>query len=273
MEQYARLSERDTNVALLMGPWNHIRVGMDQKLYQQSFNWLEEHLAGRTEGVRKTPVQYFVTGAEEWRDVQKWPPPTLTQELYLRSGNQLASEKSSTEELSMFTFDLKRPTPTVGGNMLLGGGSADDTLLAARSDVLTFTTEALEEQLEIAGKIIVELNHSSDNPHVDLFVRISEVDSKGRSHSITDTYKRLNPEGEDGSITLELRDCAHRFLKGNKMRLIIAGACHPRFAINTGKDTGATLEELSSVANTISHGMKGPSKIILPVAQTSLSLA
>jgi putative CocE/NonD family hydrolase len=145
--------------------------------------------------------------------------------------------------------------------------------LAARSDVLTFTTEALKVKLEIAGKVIVELNHSSDNPHVDLFVRISEVDSKGRSHSITDTYKRLNPDREDGPITLELRDCAHRFVKGNKMRLIIAGACHPRFAINPGKDTGATLEELSSVANTISHGIKGASKIILPVVQTSLSLA
>jgi putative CocE/NonD family hydrolase len=272
IEQYARLSERDTNVALLMGPWNHIQVGMDQKLYQQSFNWLEEHLAGRTKGARKTPVQYFVTGAKEWRDAQKWPPPTLAQELYLRAGDRLSSEKPSIEESSTFTFNPKRPTPTIGGNMLLGGGSADDTSLAARSDVLTFTTEALEKELEVAGKVIFELSHSSDNPHVDLFVRISEVDSKGRSYSITDTYKRLNPDRDDKPVTLELRDCAHRFAKGNKVRLIIAGACHPHFAINTGKETGATSKELNSVAHTISHGIKGASKIILPVAQTSLAL-
>ncbi|KAF2184910.1 CocE/NonD hydrolase [Zopfia rhizophila CBS 207.26] len=265
MEQYTRLSERNANVALLMGPWNHMRVGQDSRVYRQSFDWLEEHLAKRMQGTRKTSVQYFVTGAQEWRDMQKWPPQTLAQELYLRSGSRLASEKPSSEEnSSTFTFNPKQPTPTTGGNLLLGSGSADDTALAARSDVLAFTTEVLEENVEISGKVTVELNHSSDNPNVDLFVRISEVDAKGRSHGITETYKRLDPGREGGLVILYLNDCAHRFVKGNRIRLIIAGASHPQFAINTGKGIGATSEELKSAVHTIFHGERGASRVLLP---------
>lgn len=265
IEQYTRLSERNASVALLMGPWNHMQVGQEARVYRQSFDWLEEHLAKRTQGRRKTPVQYFVTGADEWRDVQKWPPSTHSQELYLRSGGRLASEKPFTEEnLSTFNFNPKQPTPTIGGNLLLGGGSADDTVLAARSDVLAFTTEVLEKNVEISGKVTVELSHSSDNPDVDLFVRICEVDAKGRSHGITETYKRLGPGREDEPVILYLNNCAHRFVKGNRIRLIIAGASHPQFAINTGKGIGATSEELKSTVHTIFHGEKGVSRVLLP---------
>ncbi|KAL2820259.1 X-Pro dipeptidyl-peptidase-domain-containing protein [Aspergillus cavernicola] len=189
---------RNANVALLMGPWNHMRVGQVSRVYRQSFDWLEEHLAKRMQGTRKTSVQYFVTGTKEWRDVQNWPPLTHARELYLRSGGRLAR-----------------------------GGSADDTGLAARCDALAFTTE-----------VTVELSHSSDNPHADLFVRISEVDAN------TETYKRLDPGREGGPVILYLNDCAHRFVKGNRIRLIIAGASHPQFAINTGQGIGGTSDIL-----------------------------
>jgi putative CocE/NonD family hydrolase len=277
MEQYTRLSaRRNANVALLMGPWNHMQAGLDARVHEQSFAWLEEHLAkrGQGKGTRKTPVQYFVTGSKEWRDVQKWPPPTVAQELYLRSEGRLTRERSLSaddeeENSSAFTFDPKQPTPTTGGNLLLGGGSLDDTALAVRSDVLAFTTDVLEKNLEISGKVTMQLSHSSDNPNVDLFVRISEVDAKGRSHGITETYKRLAPSlvpsRDGGPLTLYLNDCAHRFAQGNRIRLIIAGASHPQFAINTGMGNIGTSNEVKSAVHTISHGENECSRILLPV--------
>ncbi|OAL50588.1 CocE/NonD hydrolase [Pyrenochaeta sp. DS3sAY3a] len=265
MEQYARLSKRNTDVALLIGPWNHMQIGQQSKVYQQSFNWLEQHLGKRMPRARETPVQYFVTGAQEWRNAQKWPPPTLAQELYLQSGGRLASERPSTDDSSSaFTLNPTQPTPTTGGNLLLGGGSADDTALAARSDVLAFTTDVLDKNVEISGKVTVELSHSSEIANVDLFVRISEVDGKGRSHGITETYKRLAPGREIGPVILYLNDCAHMFAQGNRIRLIIAGASHPQFAVNTGKDIGGTSDELKSAVHTIFHGENGLSRVLLP---------
>ncbi|KAJ5758355.1 CocE/NonD hydrolase [Penicillium nucicola] len=260
IQQYMRLAERNTKVALLMGPWNHMQVGQASRVYQQSFSWLEEHLAKRTQRTlsRNMAVQFFVTGAQEWREVPKWPPPTIAQELYLQSGRRLDAKKPSARTSSMFTFDPKQPTPTIGGNLLLGGGSVDDTVLGSRSDALVFTTEALEQDLEISGKIAVVLSYTSDAPKVDLFVRISEVDDKERSHCIAETYKRLHSTGEDDPIILLLNDCAHRFLKGKRVKLIITGASHPQFAMNIGED-------LHTVAYTIFQGGKGASRVILPV--------
>ncbi|KAL2842065.1 galactose-binding domain-like protein [Aspergillus pseudodeflectus] len=168
------------------------------------------------------------------------------------------------ERADILYFWLVDANSTTGGNLLLSGGATNDTTLAARSDVLTFTTEVLEKDVEISGKVIVELSHSSDNPNADLFIRVSEVDAKGQSHNITETYKRF-PSGQGVSpVILHLNDCAHRFVKGSRIRLIIAGGSHPQFAINTGNGVGVTSNGLKSTIHTIVRGEFGASRILLP---------
>lgn len=257
VEQYVRLSERSTNVALTIGPWNHMQVGLDSKLYQQSFEWLEEHLAKRKQNTRRSPLHYYVTGAQNWREGQNWPPQTSPQVYYFKSGNRLDSSEPAAHgtSISIFTFHPKQPTPTMGGYLLLDGGSVDDTVLATRSDVQTFTIEPLEQNLKVMGKIVVELTHSSNKRNVDLFVRISEVNTKGRSYGVSDTYMRLQPGGSSEVVHLELRDCAHRFAEGNRLRLIVAGASHPHNGIN-----------LERAVHTIHHGETGISRVVFPVS-------
>ncbi|RAR04375.1 CocE/NonD hydrolase [Stemphylium lycopersici] len=231
MEQYTRLSERNTNVALLMGPWNHMQVGRQTKAHQKSFHWLEEHLRERITLTEKSPVQYFVTGADLWQSAQRWPPLTSEQQLFLRADGRLSGERPSLQEgSSQFTFNPNQPTPTIGGNLLLGGGSMDDTALASRSDVITFTTETLDKDVEVAGKIAVQLSYSSDNPDIDVFARISQVDNKGHSRNITETYKRLGVNNEVEIITLHLNDCAHR-------------SCRPSLITDQGTWTKVRLEQ------------------------------
>jgi predicted acyl esterase len=60
------------------------------------------------------------------------------------------------------------------------GGYRNDSQLARRDEVLSFTGEALARDLYVYGQPSVELEHGSDNSHVDLFARISELDAKGR---------------------------------------------------------------------------------------------
>jgi len=83
----------------------------------------------------------------------------------------------------------------------------------------------------------VELAHSSDNPNVDVFVRVSEVDARGRSRNVSDGYRRLNQSS--GTVRIDLDQIAHRFAAGSRIRLLIAGGCHPRFARNLGTDEPA----------------------------------
>ena len=103
--------------------------------------------------------------------------------------------------------------------------------------MLAFTSATLSHDLCVYGTPVVELAHGSDNPHADLFVRISEVDVKGRSRNVTDGYRRLNGTQKSRKpVRLELDGIAHRFTAGSRIRVLIAGGWFPRYARNLGTD-------------------------------------
>jgi putative CocE/NonD family hydrolase len=251
LEQYEQLRRRGVNVALTVGPWTHIGMLMSglPMIIPESLDWLDEHLAGSGSRARSVPVRIAITGAKKWRGRADWPPATTHRALYPRPGGGLADQAAPADTApATFTYDPADPTPTVGGRLFSPalGGYRDDRKLAARPDVLTFTGPALPEAVEVMGVPSVELAHSSDNPHADLFVRISEVDTKGRSRNVSDGFVRLDPTSTNGVVRLDLDAIAHQFAAGHRIRLLIAGGSFPRWERNlvTGKDsaTGAAME-------------------------------
>jgi putative CocE/NonD family hydrolase len=225
---------------------------------------LDEHLAGNGIRKRATPVKVFVTGAAaQWRDLPRWPPPTDDHVLYPRPAGALGDEPAPVGSCAHFTYDPGDPTPTIGGRILArNGGYTDDTALAARRDVVAFTGSPLTAPLEVLGGPVLEVAHSSDNPHADLFVRLSELDPAGTSRNVSEGFVRLNSvAGTD--IRLELDAIAHRFAGGNRIRLVIAGGSHPRWERNLGTDEDpATSSRLAPSHRTIDLTS---SRLVLPV--------
>jgi putative CocE/NonD family hydrolase len=268
IEQFQHLSARGVDVALTVGPWAHIAVGAGAARItgSETFEWMEEHLAGRRTRSRPAPVRVYVTGANEWRDLGTWPPPTEPHTLYLGPHRDLRATPAPTDGASAsFVFDPAEPTPIIGGPVLAMKGVFDDTALASRTDVATFTTAALERDLDVLGRPVVELVHTTDDPHADLFVRISEVGPDGISHNVTEGYVRLDPGRGDEPVRLELRDMAHRFKAGTKLRLLVAGSCFPQFSRNLGTDADpATGTEMRPVRHTIWLGPSACSRLVLP---------
>jgi predicted acyl esterase len=128
--------------------------------------------------------------------------------------------------------------------------------------VLTSTGDTLTADLEIAGAPIAELIHHSDNPHADLFVRLSEVSADGRSRNITEGYVRLSPDRDDSPVRLPLLPAAHRFRAGSRIRVLVAGGTHPQYARNLGTgDNPGTGSRLVPARHTIVDG----SRLLLPV--------
>ncbi|WP_219464084.1 CocE/NonD family hydrolase [Nonomuraea rhizosphaerae] len=249
---YARLAERGLDAALTVGPWTHAEGGAagTRVLIPEALAWFDKHLAGAGEHLagsggrrRATPVKVFVSGpGEGWRDLPAWPPAADERILHPRPGGLLSAQPAQPGEVSEFTYDPANPTPTYGGAFVtqispgMTAGYTDDSALASRSDVLTFTSDPLTARLEVIGTPVVEVGHSSDNPHADLFVRLSEVDTTGRSRNISDGFTRLAPSSSPGVVRLELDAVAHCFAPGNRIRLIIAGGSHPRWERNLGTD-------------------------------------
>ena len=179
MRQYETLHERGLDVTLTVGPWTHLQVVSrgGERGPGDNLDWMAEHLAGDPITRKHQPVRIHPTGTDEWRDYPQWPPLSTEVVHYLQPSAGLTTSQAPAGA-SSFTYDPAHPTPTVGGP--LNGreaGVRDNRDLEARPDVLTFTTAALAEALEIIGTPVVELDHTTSNPYADIFVRLCDVDA------------------------------------------------------------------------------------------------
>jgi hypothetical protein len=259
VQQYETLRSRGVDVALTLGPWTHVAHVLKGSavIDNEALDWLDTHLGKRATRRRPRPVHTFVTGSDAWHHAETWPPNSTETTWYPNAGGLLGTAVASGGR-STFRFDPAVPTPAVGGRRLApGAGVRDNTDLEARPDVLTFTTPVLAADLEFEGFPVVDVSVRVDNPHADLFVRICDVDTKGRSHNISDTLVRLDPTvaaDEVQRLTARLSPCAHRLPTGHRLRLQFSGGAHPQYARNLG--TGEALltgTGLKPAVHTIEH--------------------
>ena len=265
LAQYRRLHERGVEVAVTLGPWSHAQMMSKgaPTVIRESLGWLDSHLAG-TRSVTRKPVRIHING-HGWQELDTWPPAMPDHELYLQPAGRLGDTAPDADSPApSFTFDPADPTPTVGGRLLSpDAGYRDDSPLALRTDVLSFTGDPLPTDLYVVGNPLLELSHSCDNRYNDLFVRISEVDERGRSRNVSDGYLCGTPDSRD--VRIEMDAMAHRFRAGSRIRVLIAGGSHPRFARNLG--TGEPLisgRRLATATHTVHLGDGGTSRLVLP---------
>ncbi|RDH74918.1 CocE/NonD family hydrolase [Mycolicibacterium moriokaense] len=264
LHQYAALRRRDAPVAVTVGPWTHSRMltAGAPTVLRESLAWFDTHLAGRR-AAQPRPVRIRVNNGD-WLDMDDWPPPMPEQVRYLQPGGRLGSAAPpDTAPASTFTYDPADPTPTVGGRMLSPqAGYRNDDTLADRADVLVFTGDALPNDVHIVGNPILELAHSCDNPNHDVFVRISEVDAKGKSRNVSDGY--LRGTAGLGTVTVEMDPVAHRLRAGSRIRVLVAGGSHPRFARNLGTGEPLTTATRLRPATHTVRLADGASRLRLP---------
>jgi putative CocE/NonD family hydrolase len=198
-------------------------------------------------------------------------PPNSTEATWHPSDDGLLATTAPAGGQSTFRYDPHDPTPAVGGRRLAAdAGVRNNAKLEARRDVLSFTTSELTTDLEFEGLPVVDVALSVDNPHADIFVRICDVDPRGRSHNISDAFDRLDPHpgaGEVRHLTVRLSPCAHRLLAGHRLRLQVSGGAHPQYARNLGTaEPLATGTSLKPACYTIHHA---DTRLTLPITSTT----
>jgi uncharacterized protein len=274
VEQYEALRSRGTDVALTLGPWTHQGhvVNGSSVIDNEVLTWFDMHLGGGGRSRRAQPVHTFVAGSKIWHNSRGWPPSSTETTWYPRSAGLLATTAPAGGQ-SSFRYDPTDPTPSVGGRRIVAdAGVRNNTALEARPDVLTFTTSELIADLQFEGFPVVDVSLSVDIPHADLFIRICDVDRKGRSHNIADGLVRLDPMADGGAIqhlTTRLSPCAHRLVKGHRLRLQLSGGAHPQYARNLGTgEPVATGIGMKAVVHTIYYDN---TRLTLPVTTTTIT--
>jgi len=239
LEQYRALAARDVPTRMIIGPWTHVdSVTRSGPACAESLAWLDRYAGQQPEDPKPGhSARIWVGGAREWREITDWPPAgTAPRRWYLGPDGTLAQHEPTSGTDVSFRYDPADPTPSVGGATLsLTAGVRDNRPVEQRPDVLVFSSEPLDEPVEVAGDVTAEVNVTRDNPNADLFVRLCDVDPRGRSRNVCDGIVRLT--GADplaGTIRVQMIGAAHRFGRGHRLRLQVAGGAYPRFARNPG---------------------------------------
>ena len=246
LEQYRALAARGVPTRLVVGPWNHVDgATRSGPAYAESLAWLERYAGQDPEDPKPGhSARIWVGGAREWREITDWPPAgRVPQRWYLGPDGTLGRREPADDgdvRPASFRYDPADPTPSVGGATLaLTAAVRDNRTVELRPDVLIFSSEPLEEPVEVIGDVTAELHVTRDNPNADLFVRLCDVDPPGdarsRSRNVCDGVVRLtDTDPLTGTVRVSLIGAAHRFGRGHRLRLQVAGGAHPRFARNPG---------------------------------------
>jgi uncharacterized protein len=274
LEDYRRLKAAGYRPYLTVGPTRHLSPGNLVAMTREGLAWFDAYLKNDPSRLRPHPVRIFVMGKDEWREMPDWPPPAQDARYFLQSRQQLAIDRPADVSLpDRYIYDPGNPTPAYGGPLLsFNAGPHDQRALESRSDVLTYTTEPLREEIEVIGSPRVELYVRSSLAHTDFVARLCDVQPDGRSINLCDGLIRLEPgQGElqpDGSlkITIELWPTAICFLRGHRLRLQICSGGHPRWSRNLGLgEPLASATNMQGAEQLIYHDAAHPSTLIVPV--------
>lgn len=280
-------------------PVGEMDVGDSTYDYDKRFiDFFDWKLKGVDKGASREPrVRIYQMGENRWvtSDRLEIANPRY-HDLYLSSsrgansifgdGALVSRPPASGREADSFTYDPKRPVPTMGGGACCMGslpaaGGFDQADIEARNDVLVFSTPPLDQPMAIRGPIGIELFVSSNAPDTDFTVKLVDVHPDGKAYNIDDTifraryrdgYERpvaMRP-GQVYKITIPPMFTANTFRRGHRIRVQISSSNFPRYErnLNTG---GPNFNESAGIAavNTIHHSQRHPSRIRLALAPAS----
>ncbi|MDQ1717400.1 MAG: uncharacterized protein QOE89_1353 [Pseudonocardiales bacterium] len=245
------------------------------------------------------PVKVFVMGSNRWREETAWPPErAVTTRLYLVPGRPGATSGVVQRELpgqdepaTEFLFDPADPVPTVGGATFLPGayvglhaGPRDQRVVEDRPDVLTYTSEPLDTDLEIAGAVSVVLHARTSAADTDWTAKVVDVHPDGRALSVCDGIVRARyrngtsraepvTPGQTEEYRIDLGHTSMVLLAGHAVRVEISSSNFPRFDVNPnhgGAIATATKPDFVVAHQTIEHAAAAPSYLelqALPAAE------
>ena len=266
--------------------------------YDSMFAFLDHYVRGEDNGFPdETPrVRYYTMGRNEWSSASAWPPEEAEFiDFHLASDGaansvfgdgRLIREAPSGAGHDAFTYDPMNPVPSLGGGVCCNrgaslGGSFDQRGIEARADVLVYTSDVLEQELEVTGSVYARLFVSSDARDTDFTVKLVDVHPDGAAYNVDDTILRARyREGFEKEVFMEPGEVytleptpmstSHVFLPGHRVRVEIASSKFPQYMrnLNTGGDN---VDETEGVVarNRVWHSAEHPSVIRLPVVPPS----
>jgi hypothetical protein len=240
----------------LIGPWAHkyphfAKPGPQIGFLQECIRWWDQWLKGKDTGIMDEPMlrmwmenpappeSYRDQREGRWVAEEGWPSPHIAEQNWsLREGLLTRSSGQTTTGTAAI-----HPWQTVG---LAAGrwcpyGAASDQPRDQREEAggqLLFDSGLLEEDIEIAGFPTLHLTVASDQPQALIAATLCEIMADGAVARVS--YGVLNLSHREGHeapvrvepgipvhVKIQLNGIAHRFAKGNRLRLALSTSYWP----------------------------------------------
>ena len=302
----SRFEKARNGQRLIIGPWGHLLpynvpssrgtgdidfgpsalIDLNETLLRWFDYWLKDIDSGIMD---EPPVTVFTLGENRWQKLSAWPPSNMRQVPYYlhseRGANTLSGDGTLQtvppdrgEEPDKYVYDPNDPAPSLGGNNLaIDMGVQDQRPVEERQDVLVYTSEAMEQPLEITGPVSVALWASSSAVDTDFTAKLVDVHPNGYAQNLVDgiiraryreseSAPRLMEAGQPYLFTIDLWATSNVFLPGHRIRLEISSSNFPRFDrnLNTGERFGEGTRGIAA-RQTVFHQDNMASHVLLPV--------
>jgi uncharacterized protein len=279
-----RAQQADTsNLFLVIGPWYHhqerldgsrvgaIEFGSDTAAYFR-LNvlrpFLDHFLKDEAPPLGIAPVTAFETGTNRWHSLPSWPLGCESacslryQKLYLQPAGALGFTLPGGSGFDSYVADPAKPVPYLQRPIHIGGDAgagswqtwlvSDQREVASRTDVLSFSTTALQEPLKLSGEPIANLIASTSGTDGDFIVKLIDVypEEYGRDPKMggyqlmvsTDILRgryrdsfsnpKPIPAGKSQVFRFNLPTVNHVFLPGHRIMVQVQSSLFPIYDRN-----------------------------------------
>jgi putative CocE/NonD family hydrolase len=300
MREKAATNEAREKTKLILGPWTHSSLDVfSTRVAEFDFGpnagldydalllrWFDRRLNRIDNGVdAEPPVRIFVMGENRWRTEEEFPlkrarmtPLYLYRDISAGGADGYLAFDAPTTDLALSRYTFDPHDPIWEPNFVTG--RYDQAALDGRDDLIKFTTEPLDDEIEVTGEVTAELYVASDARDTDFAVTFCDVHPDGTAHSLTGPeagYLRMRyRNGYEGQTLMESGKVykirigglltANLFRRRHRIQIIIASSRVPHFDPNpnTGEEI-ATATRLVPAKQILYHDRNRPSQIILPV--------
>jgi hypothetical protein len=296
-----------------MGPWSHGQWedGNAEKLGNIHFNsntstyfkdlelqFFNYYL--KNKGEMKLPeASIFITGANEWRGFENWPPDNVEiKDLYLQCDEKLSFIKPAVEACyDEYVVDPNKPVPYTE-DVHLGRTreymTDDQRFAGRRPDVMVFQTDILEEDITIVGPLKVNFYVSTTGTDADYVVKLIDVfpdelnDYPKNDMNVPmggyqmlvrgevmrgkfrNSFEKPEPfkSNQVTQVSFDIPDTAHKFKKGHSIMIQVQNSWFPLVDINPQSFLNiyeAGEKDFIKATHRIYHDVKRPSKISIRI--------
>jgi uncharacterized protein len=225
-------------------------------------DFFDEHLNGVKPSTPRPRARWHV-GHVGWQETEEYPPTGQRRVFTLGPSHEgvhaLVAGESAGERDLTWVHDPADPVPSAVDMEALWYFCAaypDERALAERKDVLTFRTEPLADDLDVAGQPMFTGDISFSGPSTHVHVKLQDIYPDGTTRRISQARASLT-EKTGGRLQLALDDNAYRVRAGHCLQLQIMSSDCPHFVVHPGTDDN-TYDIQHKVSTTQTLHLGGP---------------